>query len=49
MLTTLLDDEDEKNEISPILADRQSKRISKKFESIKATKIFSDKLKHFLK
>jgi len=48
MLTSLLD-EDESSEISPILADRYSKRISKKFESVKASKIFSDKLKHFLK
>lgn len=49
MLTTLLDDNEMKNDISPILADRYSKRISKKFESIKASKVFSDKLKFFLK
>lgn len=48
MLTSLLDDE-EQSVISPILADRYSKRISKRFESVKASKIFSDKLKNFLK
>jgi len=49
MLTTLLDDNETKNDISTILADRYSKRISKKFESIKASRVFSDKLKFFLK
>eukprot|EP00801_Mesodinium_rubrum_P004420 Mrub_04423.p1 GENE.Mrub_04423~~Mrub_04423.p1 ORF type:complete len:418 (+),score=1.47 Mrub_04423:74-1255(+) len=49
MLTTLLDESDDKNTISPILADRYSKRISKRFESVKASQVFSDKLKFLLK